>query len=181
MLFQPSSPQTSPSLNSVSVSLRCPSSGKSDDRPGNLDAWKPPHEWECASPREESPPVIGEEEGASQVEGTGDHYMSPNIVAVQREVRMMAEASPELMLANMKANIGDASDATVYKELEMTRKRWMFSALHRNEGYANLDRACTFPESPCSSRPPRILAIYETQGKLTFIIESMHSERDGLF
>jgi len=78
----------------------------------------------------------------------------------------MAAASPELMLANMKSSMGEASDATVYKELEMTKKRWMFSALHQQSGYAQLmEQAAECTESPSTIKRNRILALYETQGK----------------
>ena len=90
--------------------------------------------------------------------------MSPDSLALQREVRMMAAACPELILANLCANVDDSSDAMVYKELEMSKKRWMFSALHQAEGYANLSSTVEACEGPATPRPPRVLAIYETQG-----------------
>jgi hypothetical protein len=100
----------------------------------------------------------------SPTSGDTNHYMFADLSALQREVRMMAAASPELILANVKAGMGDAADAMIYKELEMTKKRWMFSALNQNEGYADLDRVSFSPGTQTLSRRPRILAIYETQG-----------------
>ncbi|KAI1342237.1 hypothetical protein F5Y15DRAFT_374627 [Xylariaceae sp. FL0016] len=99
-----------------------------------------------------------------------DNFMSPDLVALQREVRMMAAASPELMLANMKASMGTATDATVYKELEMTKKRWMFSALQQHGGYTDsIERAGNGIQSPTKPRPRRILALYETQASASFL------------
>lgn len=90
--------------------------------------------------------------------------MSPDSSALQREVRMMAAACPELILANLCATVDDSSDAMVYKELEMSKKRWMFSALHQAEGYANLNSTVEACKGAAAPRPPRVLAIYETQG-----------------
>jgi hypothetical protein len=93
--------------------------------------------------------------------------MFPAFAALQRERRMMAAASTELMLANLKSSMGEASDASVYKELEMTKKRWMFSALHQQGGYAQLiERSKAHPETPTQPKRNRILALYETHRKL---------------
>lgn len=92
--------------------------------------------------------------------------MFPGLAALQRELRIMAAASPELTLANMKASMGEASDAMVYKELEMTKKRWLFSALRQFSGYTKFNKHTKEAlDSPTSTRRNRILALYETQGK----------------
>ncbi|KAI0834164.1 hypothetical protein F5Y06DRAFT_307112 [Hypoxylon sp. FL0890] len=143
-----------------------------NDRLGNPDAWKPPHEWECASTKENATPLEEERLHNSSVSDDSDQCMSPGLAALQREVRMMAAATPELMLANIKSTMGHSSDATVYKELEMTKKRWMFSALQK-EGYTRLpERADDCPGSPDtskSSKSPRILALYESQASASFL------------
>ncbi|KAI0124375.1 hypothetical protein BJ170DRAFT_586116 [Xylariales sp. AK1849] len=136
---------------------------------GNHDAWKPPDEWDCTSTRDKPTPTFEERIQGLPANSDNTHYMSPDLSALQREVRMMAAASPDLILANMKAGMGDAPDAMIYKELEMTKKRWMFSALHQNEGYADLDRCSFSPGVHAPSRRPRILAIYETQTSASFL------------
>ncbi len=79
---------------------------------------------------------------------------------------MMAAATSELMLANLKSSMGEATDAMVYKELEMTKKRWMFSALHRQDGYAQLiEHSNERPENATAPKRNRILALYETPSK----------------
>ncbi|OTA67693.1 hypothetical protein K449DRAFT_182362 [Hypoxylon sp. EC38] len=144
----------------------------SNDRLGNPDAWKPPHEWECTPTKENAAPVDAERLQNSSVSDDSDQCMSPGLAALQREVRMMAVATPELMLANIKSSMGHSSDATVYKELEMTKKRWMFSAL-QSEGYIPLpERADNRPGGPGSSKPskaPRMLALYESQASASFL------------
>ncbi|KAI1205944.1 uncharacterized protein F4807DRAFT_470539 [Annulohypoxylon truncatum] len=144
----------------------------SNDRLVNPDAWKPPHEWDC-SPTKENATMSDEERlQSSPVGDDSDQCMSPSLAALQREVRMMAAASPELMLANIKSSMGHSSDATVYKELEMSKKRWMFSALQK-EGYIPFsepaDSRPVSPDSSKSSRYPRILALYETQASTSFL------------
>ncbi|KAH9909859.1 hypothetical protein F4778DRAFT_21329 [Xylariomycetidae sp. FL2044] len=162
-------PQTPPPLEGRSNSVVSRSRWANDTRLDNPDAWKPPHEWECTptrivdNPRED---ILQ----ASPASAEEDHYMCPDLVLLQREIRMMAAAGPELILANLKSKMGDATDAMVYKELEMTKKRWMFWALHRNEGYATLvERGEAQLDSPVFPRPPRILALYETQASASFL------------
>ncbi|KAI0881136.1 uncharacterized protein GGS22DRAFT_197187 [Annulohypoxylon maeteangense] len=143
-----------------------------NDRLINLDAWKPPHEWDCTPTQENAIISDDERRHSSPVGDDADQCMSPNLAALQREVRMMAAASPELMLANIKSSMGHSSDATVYKELEMSKKRWMFSAL-QGEGYIPftecVDSRPASPNSSKSSGYPRILALYETQASTSFL------------
>jgi hypothetical protein len=94
--------------------------------------------------------------------------MFPDSAALQREVRMMAAASYELILANLKDDMISGFDATIYKELEMTKKRWMFYALHRLGGYLSLELGEADAESVTpapANGTSRVLALYETRGK----------------
>ncbi|KAK8058699.1 hypothetical protein PG994_009147 [Apiospora phragmitis] len=157
-------PQTPPPKYRSAASLYT-SGWNGADQLGNPDAWKPPHEWDCTSPRElcsslrhrvQPPPP-----------GDGIHYLSPDLSALQREVRIMAAAGPELTLASLKAGMGDATDPMMYKELEMNKKRWMFFVLHQGGGYASLDQTIPPRDLQSTSRPPKVLAIYETQADIS--------------
>ncbi|KAI1771834.1 hypothetical protein F4818DRAFT_454338 [Hypoxylon cercidicola] len=143
-----------------------------NERLGNPDAWKPPHEWDCNPTKENATRAEEEKLYNSLTSDDSDQCMSPGLAALQREVKMMAAAEPELMLANIKSSMGHASDATVYKELEMTKKRWLFSAL-QHEGYVPVvecvENWTGSPESSNSPRSPRILALYETQASASFL------------
>lgn len=44
----------------------------------------------------------------------------------------------------------------------MEKKRWMFSAMHQNGEYANLEHTVGDVDDLGSSRAPRVLALYET-------------------
>jgi hypothetical protein len=161
-------PQTPPPIEYRSNPILSSAEYQSQDRLGNIDAWKPPHEWDCTPTKPSTSTTIDERLRVSPVSPEINDSMFPGLAALQRELRMMAAASPELMLANMKSSMGEASDAMVYKELEMTKKRWMFSALHQQSGYAQLiERTLERPESPTATKRNRILALYETQGKLS--------------
>ncbi|KAI1487506.1 hypothetical protein F5X96DRAFT_686875 [Biscogniauxia mediterranea] len=143
----------------------------SNDRLSTSESWKPPHEWDCTPTKESVSPSYEGKLRISPSSQVFDHCLSPDLAALQREVRIMSAASPELMLANMKsAAIGPASDANIYKELEMNKKRWMFSALNQNGGYGDLvDRANVHAGSPVARHPPKILALYETQASASFL------------
>ncbi|XDG02311.1 hypothetical protein ABKA04_001926 [Annulohypoxylon sp. FPYF3050] len=166
------SPQTPPPIELQNNNTIHTPGWNCNDRLVNPDAWKPPHEWDCSPTKENA--AMSDEEGLqpSPVGGDSDQCMSPSLAALQREVKMMAAASPELMLANIKSSMGHSSDATVYKELEMSKKRWMFSAL-QSEGYIPFaECADKRPASPTSSKSsiyPRILALYETQASTSFL------------
>ncbi|KAI1098241.1 hypothetical protein F4804DRAFT_338398 [Jackrogersella minutella] len=166
------SPRTPPPIELRNNTIIYTPGWNGNDRLGNPDAWKPPHEWDCTSTKENGIQSDEDRLHSSAVSDDSDQCMSPSLAALQREVRMMAAASSELMLANIKSSMGHSSDATVYKELEMTKKRWMFSAL-QSEGYIPLvecpDNYLGSPGSPKSSRYPRILALYETQASASFL------------
>ncbi|RYC62675.1 hypothetical protein CHU98_g3530 [Xylaria longipes] len=132
------------------------------DRLANPEAWKPPHEWDCTPTKQAATTTINERLQMSPANREANKTMFPAFAALQRERRMMAAASPELMLANLTSSVGKSPDATVYKEFEMTKKRWMFSVLHQQGGYAHLLESNERPESPGSPQRNRILALYET-------------------
>ncbi|KAI0396153.1 hypothetical protein F5Y17DRAFT_473208 [Xylariaceae sp. FL0594] len=162
-------PQTPPPIDYRGSPLPISPAFPSHDRTGNPEAWKPPHEWDCTPPKQ-SAISMNERLRMSQASPEPNNPMFPGLAALQRELRMMAAASPELMLANMKSSMGEASDATVYKELEMTKKRWMFSALHQQSGYAQLmEQGAESTENSSPVKRSRILALYETQASASFI------------
>lgn len=156
------SPQTPPPERRTTASL-VTSAWNGHDPLGNPDAWKPPRDWGCTSTRETTPSPVGARVQTVPTPG-GPDCLSPDRSTLQREVRMMAAACPELILANLCATVDDASDAMVYKELETSKKRWMFSVLHHAEGYANLSGTVEACKGLGTPHPPRVLAIYETQG-----------------
>lgn len=133
----------------------------------NPEAWKPPHEWDCTPTKQIATPTIDERLQISPEKQVANNSMFPAFAALQRERRMMAAASTELMLTSLKSSMGEAKEGSVYKELEMTKKRWMFSALHQQGGYGQLiERPNERPGTPTQSKQNRILALHETPGML---------------
>lgn len=88
-----------------------------------------------------------------------------DLASMQREVKRMSSASPQVILARLREEWGSARDPAFYRELEMEQKRWMLSALH------NLDkpRNGAFPaRSSAVGRPQsqkKILALFESKGR----------------
>ncbi|KAI1812233.1 hypothetical protein GGS20DRAFT_558953 [Poronia punctata] len=163
------SPQTPPPAEQRNNKIPAPPSCSGQDRLKNSEAWKPPHDWDC-TPTKPNTNSINERLRESQASPEPTNPLFPGLAALQRELRMMAAASPELMLANMKSGMGEAADATVYKEMEMAKKRWMFSALHQQSGYAKLmEQVSGCPGSPTSKKRNRMLALYETQASASFL------------
>ncbi|KAI1505874.1 hypothetical protein F5X99DRAFT_173586 [Biscogniauxia marginata] len=170
-LLSPSRLPRTPPPNEIQNSSAIYTPGwNSNDRVSNPEAWKPPHEWDCTPTKETVAPLFEENLRLSPSSQGSDHYLSPDLAALQREIRMMSAASPELMLANMKSAMGEVSDASIYKEIEMNKKRWMFSALHQNSGYGEfIDRASAQAGTQTARKIPKILALYETQASASFL------------
>ncbi|RYP69545.1 hypothetical protein DL771_006060 [Monosporascus sp. 5C6A] len=137
-----------------------------DDNAVNSDAWRPPHEWGCTPSKRARSASPEDRQQISSASPEIDYYMSPDSVTLQREVRMMEMASPEIILGNMEADMDDASDnapdTLIYKQHEMAKKRWMFWALHYMGSYAEFETLHRYSYHASSPRAPRILALYET-------------------
>ncbi|KAI2643307.1 hypothetical protein GGS21DRAFT_542020 [Xylaria nigripes] len=169
-------PQTPPPMENRSNYISSTPKCEGHDRLGNAEAWKPPHEWDCTPTKQATTTAINERLRMSPASPQTHNSMSPSFAVVQRQLRMMAAASPELMLSNMRTNMRVASDARVYKELEMTRKRWMFSALQQQSGYAQfIEQPNDRTGSPTAPKRNRILALYETQASASFLA-ALHQE-----
>jgi len=122
----------------------------------NADAWRPPEAWNCSPSSEHAPSTI--EEMITYAQNDDTTSMALDLAGMQREVKRMAAASPQIVLLRLKEEWGTAADAALYKELEMEKKRWMLSALH------NLDQPPDV-SSKIVRNDDRILAFFETQGE----------------
>jgi hypothetical protein len=132
-------------------------------KPNNPDAWKPPEAWDCNPPSEVGPPTIDDiMEVPEALEE--ECSMSLDIHGMQREIRKMAAASPDVILFRLREVWRVSEDATLYKELEMEKKRWMLSALH-NMDSPDVDTSQPFEHKITAAKAYKILALYESQGK----------------
>ncbi len=128
----------------------------------NPDSWKPPDAWGCSPTVDTTCPVTEELGRDTEAEEGVGNSMAMDLPAMQRELRRMAAASPQIMLVRLTEEWGRTPDASFYKELEMEKKRWMLSALY------NLDRPKAEGVSSYRESLPkgaRILALFETKGE----------------
>ncbi|KAL2875493.1 hypothetical protein SGCOL_009262 [Colletotrichum sp. CLE4] len=133
-------------------------------KPNNPDSWRPPDAWDCGPPPEVRTPMI-----EAVIEETPELdaacSMSMDLNGMQREIRRMAAASHSIRLLRLKEVWGETTDASLYKELEMEKKRWMLSSLHNMDKPADLDQAKVHPNKITPAKAKKVLALYETQGK----------------
>jgi hypothetical protein len=95
--------------------------------------------------------------------------MSMDLASMQREVRRMASASPEIILVRLNEEWGRAQDPAFYKEMEMEQKRWMLSALHNLDNPRNgVGRTWGSGVGP---RDQKILALFESKGRAALLAD----------
>ena len=131
--------------------------------------WKPPEAWDVSPVPEPATLAIataGIPEKAIEPEPSEAYSMSLDLNGMQRELKRMAAASPSIILVRLKEEWGKADDATLYKELEMEKKRWMLSALHNMDRNLEAESSRPSPSRLPTSRPPKVLALHESQGML---------------
>jgi hypothetical protein len=130
-------------------------------KPNNPDAWRPPEAWECGL-TEATPSTIHdivEEPDAAKEEND----TSLDLPGMQREMKRMAAATPDMVLFRLREVWGASPDAALYKELEMEKKRWMLSALHHMDNPdVDTSRPSAFKIS--AGKAQKVLALYESQG-----------------
>ncbi len=129
----------------------------------NPDAWKPPDAWRCSPMNDPMLPTVRDRRQGAE-ENTDANSMTMDLPAMQRELRKMAAANPQIMLIRLTEKWGCTPDATFCKELEMEKKRWMLSALY------NLDKPREDEDLEHRQErlagDSRILALFETKGEL---------------
>ncbi|KAH6994874.1 hypothetical protein EDB80DRAFT_652774 [Ilyonectria destructans] len=140
--------------------------------PNNPDNWRPPEEWDCATVDPELE-VAGIEKSISEMLQITDSNKSTDrgsdLDMLQKEVRRMAAASPEVILSRLKEAWSTTEDESLHHELEMEKKRWMLSTLHHLDPVPqrNNSRSTAF-EIP-SAGAQKILALYESQATASYL------------
>ncbi|TQN74697.1 hypothetical protein CSHISOI_00740 [Colletotrichum shisoi] len=156
-----------PGQTSPKQSLRRVPSWTTVFKPNNPDAWKPPDAWDCGPPPEMRTPMVEDViEEISELEA--GLAMSMDLNSMQREVRRMAAASYSTRLLRLKEVWGDTTDANLYKELEMEKKRWMLSSLHNMDKQANQNQT-SHPNKITPAKAKKVLALYETQATTSYL------------
>jgi hypothetical protein len=130
-------------------------------KPNNPDSWKPPDAWDCGPVDAPAPSI---HEVIEEPDKTEDDALAMDLQGMQREMRRMAAASDEIVLQRLREVWGTSTDAALYKELEMEKKRWMLSALHHMDT-PSIDTSRPSPGKVASGNVQKILALYESQCK----------------
>jgi hypothetical protein len=120
----------------------------------NMEAWRPPDAWGYVPP-----PLASPSSEDAVVHSHDDHRASValDLAAMQREIKRMAAAGPQIVLMRLREEWGPSADAALYKELEMEKKRWMLSALRNMDPPPNTGMRLM-------SGGHKILAFFESQG-----------------
>lgn len=121
------------------------------------DTWKAPEAWDRVS-AEPLPQSIDEMIIVFDDKGPETWTLDP--ATTWREVHRMLCANTDTMLHRLQEEWGQVTDAAIYKELELDKKRWMLAALY------NVDRLMDegIP-GEASSKGSKVLALYENHGK----------------
>ncbi|KAK2058126.1 hypothetical protein LY76DRAFT_67978 [Colletotrichum caudatum] len=155
-------------------SLRQVASWMTAFKPNNPDAWKPPDEWDYSPAPGARSPVI-EDSIEDTLEVDDGLAMSMDLNSMQREIRRMAAASHSIRLLRLKEVWGDTTDANLYKELEMEKKRWMLSSLHNMDKQENENQEA-HADKITPAKAKKVLALYEAQATTSYLA-ALHSNK----
>lgn len=89
--------------------------------------------------------------------------MSLDLQGMVRELHRMAAAGPKLILMRISEEWDSSTNADLYKELEMEKKRWVLTALHNIDHCLSKDISTR--ASGSQSEQEKVLALYENQGE----------------
>ncbi len=129
------------------------------------DTWKPPDTWEC--PSDEPPnmalPALPEAPRQQLKKRRQDAEKRKRIPAdfahLKRSIRRMEAASSKIVLERLKEEWMEATDASVYRELELEKQLWMLTALRKKIGQ------CSEARLEENMTGAKVLSLFENQGK----------------
>ncbi|KAH7152903.1 hypothetical protein EDB81DRAFT_718510 [Dactylonectria macrodidyma] len=102
--------------------------------------------------------------------------ISSDLNTLQKEVRRMALASPEVVLSRLKEVWDTTDDESLQHELELEKQHWMLSTLQNLDPIPQRDVST----SPVAAAQPtdakRILALYESQA-ITSYLAAVHPKK----
>ncbi|KAK3325327.1 hypothetical protein B0H66DRAFT_615829 [Apodospora peruviana] len=130
----------------------------------NPDAWKPPDAWHC-SPTPEETALTTDYHAAEKNTTTTTDLISVDLEVMKNEIKKMAAACPQSILVKLNEEWGTVADPGFYKEVEMSRKRWMLSALD----YLKDTNESPEQDSHPSSKDEKVLALFESQSTASYL------------
>lgn len=136
-------------------------------KPNNPESWRPPDAWDVVpSPEQRASTFEDIMEEPGELED--DMSLSLDLSAMQREIKRMSAASHHIRLVRLMETWGVSDDASLYKELEMEKKRWMLSSLDHMNKPLDLNQNKPAPLKAAAAKSKKMLALYESQGKGDF-------------
>ncbi|KAK4179079.1 hypothetical protein QBC36DRAFT_87452 [Triangularia setosa] len=152
----------------------------------NPDRWKPPDQWnpkprsasEAPLPVLEASPVINEaplsvpKKRIRLPKDTEAAYAATlGAMALQMELKRMAQATPQVVLARLNEDWGTVTDPTIYQQLEQEKKRWMLASLHGMEQQARGGDNTHIPVA--GARPflqgPDVLSLFDSHSTTSYL------------
>ncbi|KAK3685671.1 hypothetical protein B0T22DRAFT_537956, partial [Podospora appendiculata] len=129
------------------------------------ESWMPPDTWDHCPPANDYQQVAEELHGTLETECTIPAPSCMDLAGVQSEITRMAAEKPRVVLARLNEEWNSVEDASIYRELEMERKRWMLSTLqvmerektknnmsgNHNLGFNNDQKILALFESPAAA------------------------------
>lgn len=139
----------------------------------NLDAWRPPEEWDCApsdsQPQQNPPTIESLVEELSSAIVSDKPPLTPDLKTLLREVERMAAATPNVVLSRLKEVWDTEPGSELHVELEMEKKRWMLSALHHLDCVPAVDISLPPRRKIVQAEARKLLALYESPSKLSWL------------
>ncbi|KAL1898933.1 hypothetical protein Cpir12675_001686 [Ceratocystis pirilliformis] len=146
--------------------------------PNDQASWKTPDEWEDEPEKNNTIASKVNVDDLLADEDTLPHHPPPReptlveqFQALQDSTKTMKSACDKTILFALNRNWGSEQDATVYREMEMEKKRWMLTAIHsisQEEERKPLPTGLVVK----SSHAGRIMCLFESPGVASFVSTS---------
>ncbi|KAK0739690.1 hypothetical protein B0T21DRAFT_410022 [Apiosordaria backusii] len=152
----------------------------------NPDRWKPPDQWitkprnasETPLPVPETPRIAREtsltvpKKRVRLPRDTEAAYAATlGVMSLQMELKRMAQATPQVVLARLNEDWGTVTDPTIYQQLEQEKKRWMLASLHGMEQQTRGGDSTTSPVA--GARPflegPDVLSLFDSHSTTSYL------------
>ncbi|TLD11383.1 hypothetical protein PgNI_05806 [Pyricularia grisea] len=153
--------------NPRGLTIAAPSSVFRNDNP---DAWKPPDTWECSPSVKATATSLDALVGPQTADQTRkSSLISLDLIAMQREMKMMEAATPQTILTRLNEEWNDSQDPALYQEMAMEKQRWMLSAMYNVDrpGVDGSDNSSMVPAT--QGQGQKILALFESPATASYL------------
>ncbi|KAF4626591.1 hypothetical protein G7Y89_g11567 [Cudoniella acicularis] len=132
--------------------------------PSRQDSWEPLMAWEYPEmrPNLAAPKLMG---SPFQTTRAKRQRPPPELSHLQRTIRRMEAASAKIILERLKEEWMEVADASVYRELELEKQRWMLFALRDLKAKTGGSLESTLP----TTEPVKVLSLFENHASASFL------------